>query len=121
MELIRCPAPLPEDSATPVLTRMLTSVSYQAPAGEGEKIQDDLGSGGKSDTEPEEIDLSSPEDAGGKGSSTLLLTGGKGPPPKIGRSGLPRGARCHRRAAWVWKATLLNSFNKGTSPQPNRE
>ena len=69
MELIRCPAPLLEDSATPVLTRMLASVPYQAPAGEGEKIQDDLGSGGKSDNESGEIDLSSPEDGGGKGPS----------------------------------------------------
>ena len=69
MERIRCPAPLPEDSATPVLTRMLTSVSYQAPAGEGEKIQDDLGSGGKLDTESREVNLSSPEDGGGKGPS----------------------------------------------------
>ena len=73
MERIRCPAPLPEDSATPVLTRMLASAPYQAPAREGkeesEKTQDDLGSGGKSDTESGEIDLSSPEDGGGKGPS----------------------------------------------------
>ena len=69
MEQIRCPAPLPEDSATPVLTRMLASAPYQASAGEGEKTQDDLGSGGKSDTESGEIDLSSPEDRGGKGPS----------------------------------------------------
>ena len=48
---------------------MLASVPYQAPAGEGEKTQDDLGSGGKSDTESGEIDLSSPEDGGGKGPS----------------------------------------------------
>mgnify|MGYP007126473882 FL=1 len=73
MERIRCPAPLPEDSATPVLTRMLASAPYQAPVREGkeesEKTQDDLGSGGKSDTESGEIDLSSPEDGGGKGPS----------------------------------------------------
>ena len=70
MELIRCPTPLPEDSATPVLTRMLASTPYQAPAGEGEKTQDDLGSGGKSNTESGEIDLSSPKDGGEKGPST---------------------------------------------------
>ena len=73
MERIRCPAPLPEDSATPVLTRMLASTPYQAPAREGkeesEKTQDVLGSGGKSDMESGEIDLSSPEDRGGKGPS----------------------------------------------------
>ena len=73
MERIRCPAPLPEDSATPVLTRMLASTPYQAPVREGkeesEKTQDDLGSGGKSDTESGEIDLSWPEDRGGKGPS----------------------------------------------------
>ena len=67
MERIRCLAPLPEDSATPVLTRMLASAPYQAPAGEGEKSQDDLGSGGKLDTESGEIDLSSPGDGGEKG------------------------------------------------------
>ena len=69
MELIRCPAPLPEDSTTPVLTRMLASAAYQAPAGEGEKAQDDLGSGGKSDTESGQIYLSSPKDGGEKGPS----------------------------------------------------
>ena len=69
MEWIRFLAPLPEDSSTLVLTRMLASVPYQAPAGEGEKTQDDLGSGGKSDTEPGEIDLSSPEGGGEKGPS----------------------------------------------------
>ena len=69
MERIRCPAPLPENSATPVLTRMLASAPYQAPAREGEKAQDDLGSRGKSDTESGEIDLSSPEDGGKKGPS----------------------------------------------------
>ena len=68
MEWIRCPAPLPEDLATPVLTRMLASAPYHA-AGEGEKTQNDLGSGGKSDTESRVIDLSSPEDGGGKGPS----------------------------------------------------
>ena len=56
-----------------MLTRMLASAPYQAPAREGkeesEKTQDDLGSGGKSDTESGEIDLSSPEDGGGKGPS----------------------------------------------------
>ena len=55
VELIRCPAPLPEDSANPMLIRMLASAPYQAPAWEGkkeiEKTRDDLGSRGKSDTE----------------------------------------------------------------------
>ena len=63
----------PEDSATPVLTRMLASTPYQAPAREGEeeseKTQDDLSSRGKSDTESEEIDLSSPEERGERGPS----------------------------------------------------
>ena len=81
MERIRCPAPLPEDSATPVLTRMLASAPYQAPVREGkeesEKTQDDLGSGGKSDTESGEIDLSSPEDRGGKGPSIPSPSRGK--------------------------------------------
>ena len=73
MERVRCPAPLPEDSATPVLIRMLASAPRQAPVREGkeetEKAQEDLGSGGKSDTESGEIDLSSPEDRGEKRSS----------------------------------------------------
>ena len=73
MERIRCPAPLAEDSVIPVLTRMLALAPYQAPVREGkeesEKTQDDLGSGGKLDTESGEIDLSSREDRGGKGPS----------------------------------------------------
>ena len=69
MELIRCPAPLPEYSTTPILTRMLASAPYHAPAGEGEKTQDDLGSRGKLDTKSGEIDLSLPEDGGRKGPS----------------------------------------------------
>ena len=73
MEQIRCPAALPEDSATPVLTWMLASAPYQAPVREGkeetEKTQYDHGSGGKSDTESRDIDLSSPEDRGGRGPS----------------------------------------------------
>ena len=47
VERIRCLAPLPKDSASPMLTRMLASAPYQAPARgskeEGEKTQDDLG------------------------------------------------------------------------------
>ena len=50
-----------------------------------------------------------------------LQAGEKGPPPKIGRGGLPRRARCHRRSAWVWKATPLSSSKRGTSPRPNRK
>ena len=73
MEWIRCPAPLPEDSASPVLRRMLASAPYQAPAREGkeesEKTRDDLCSGSKSNTESGEIDLSSPEDRGERGAS----------------------------------------------------
>ena len=73
MERIRCSAPLPEDSATPVLTRMLASAPYQAPTREGieesEKTWDDLCSGSKSDTESREIDLSSPGDRGERGAS----------------------------------------------------
>ena len=73
MERIRCSSALPEDSANPVLTRMLVSAPYQAPAREGkeesEKTRDDLCSGSKSDTESREIDLSSPEDRGERGAS----------------------------------------------------
>ena len=71
MERIRCPSPLHEDSANTVLTRMLASAPYQAPAREGkeesEKTRDDLCSGSKSNTESGEIDLSSPEDRGERG------------------------------------------------------
>ena len=73
MERIRCPAPLPEDSATPVLTRMLASAPYQVLLREGkeesEKTRDDFCSGGKSDTESGEIYLSSPEDRDERGAS----------------------------------------------------
>ena len=68
MERIRCPAPLPEDSADLVLTRMLAPALYQAPVEEGKvrsgKTPDGLRSGGKLDTESGEIDISSPEDTG---------------------------------------------------------
>ena len=81
VERIRCAVPLPEDSATAVLTSMLASAPYQAPARdskeESEKTQDDLGSGGKSDTESGEIDLSSPEDRGGRGPSIPSPNRGK--------------------------------------------
>ena len=47
---------------------MLAPAPHQAPAGEGKvesaKTQDDLRSGGKSDTESGGIDISSPEDEG---------------------------------------------------------
>ena len=96
MERIRCPAPLPEDSATPALTRMLASAPYQAPVREGkeesEKTQDDLGSGGKSDTESGEIDFSSPEDRGGRGPS------------------IPSPSRRKRAASEDWEG---RSFKKG--------
>ena len=73
MERIRCPAPLPEDSATPVLTRMLASAPCRALVREGkeesEKAQEDLGPGGESDAESGEIDLSLPKDRGGKRSN----------------------------------------------------
>ena len=99
MGLIRYPAPLPEDSATHVLTRMLASAPYQAPAGEGEKTQDDLGSGGKSDTESGEIDLSSPVHGGGKGPSIpspnrrkrAASEDGEGRSPKRGKMPPSRG------------------------------
>ena len=67
-ERIRCPAPLPEDSADSVLTRMLAPASYQISAGEGkvesEKTRDDLRSRGKLDIESGEIDISSLVDKG---------------------------------------------------------
>ena len=36
-EQIRCPAPLPEDPAIPLLTRMLVSAPYQAPEKKAKK------------------------------------------------------------------------------------
>ena len=97
MEQIRCPAPLPEDSATPVLTRMLASAPYQVPVREGKeeskKTEDDLCSRGKSDTESGEIDLSSPG-------------GGKGP-------GIPSPNRRKRTASEDWEG---RSSKKGKMP-----
>ena len=95
MERIRCAAPLPEDSATPVLTRMLASVPYQVSVGEAEKTQDDIGFGGKSDTESGEIDLSLPEYVGGKGPS------------------IPSPNRRKRAASEDWEG---RSFKKGKMP-----
>ena len=104
---------------------MLAPVPCQAPVKEGKeeskKNQENLGSGGKSDTESGEIDLSSPEDRAKRDIVFLLLAGGKGPHQKIGRGSHLRGARCHQRVAWVWAAMPLNSSSKGTSPRPNRK
>ena len=120
MELIRCPAPLPEDSATPVLTRMLASTPYQARAGDGEKTQDDLGSGGKSDTGSEKSTFPRPKTEAEKDPVSLLQAGGKGPPPKIGRKRLLSEARCLHQAAQARRAST-RSLMMRTSLRPNRK
>ena len=44
-ERIRCSAPLPEDSADPVLTRMLAHAPYQVPSGEDKEGSGEVKSG----------------------------------------------------------------------------
>ena len=65
-ERIRCLAPLPEDSADPVLTRMLAPVLYQVPAKEdkeeSKKAKGGLRSKGTPDTLSGEIGTPSSED-----------------------------------------------------------
>lgn len=104
---------------------MLAPAPYQEPVGEGkvesEKTRGDLRSGGKLDTESGEIDISSPEDKGEREASIPSPFRKKRANLKVGRGGLLRGARCHRRAAQDWKATPLNSSVMRTSPQPNRK
>jgi len=70
---------------------------------------------------PEKSTFPRPKTEVEKDPVSLLQAGEKGPPPKIGRGGLPKRARCRRRAAWVWRGSPLNNSNKGTSPWPNRK
>jgi hypothetical protein len=66
VERIRCPAPLPEDSADAVLTRMLAPTPYQVPMKEGEnrETRDDPCSEDNLDTASGETKVSSPKDKG---------------------------------------------------------
>ena len=65
---MRCSTPLPEDSADPVLTRMLVPVPYQVPAQEDKKKSkeagSDLDSAGMPDTMSGETEAPSPKDDG---------------------------------------------------------
>ena len=121
MEQIRCPAPLPEDSATPVLTRMLVSAPYQAPAGEGEKTQDDPGSGGKSDTESGEIDLSSPEDGGGKGPSIPSPNRRKRAASEDWEGRSPKKVKMPPSIGLGLEREAIEQLQQGTSPRPNHK
>ena len=83
---------------------MLAPTPYQVPAGQGkvesEKTRDDLHSGGKSDTESGEIDISSPEDEGEREASIpspfrrkrAASEGWQGRPPKRGKMPLSSGS-----------------------------
>ena len=80
MERIRCSAPLPEDSADPVLTRMLASAPYQVPVGkdkeESEEAQGGLHSGGTTDDFSREIGTS-PSQGGREGQANIPSPYGK--------------------------------------------
>ena len=80
MERIRCLAPLPEDSADPVLTRMLAPALYQVPAREdkeeGEEAQGGLHSRGTSGTLSGEIRTPTSED-GREGKTDIPSPHGK--------------------------------------------
>ena len=82
-ERIRCPAPLPEDPAIPLLTKMLVPAPYQAPENKAKKkatgtrrssrrpVSSDLPDGpnapsASEDEEEEEEDASPPPAGGGK-------------------------------------------------------
>jgi len=69
--LIWCPAPLPEDSATALLTRMLTPTPYQVSAegGENRETRGDLGPEDKLDAVFGETETLLPE---GKGAEEAL-------------------------------------------------
>ena len=125
MERIRCLAPLPEDSATPVLIRMLALAPREAPVRKGkeesERAQEDLGSGDKSDTESGEIDLSSPKDRGEKGSSIPSPRRRKRDASEDWEGQSSKRGKMPPASGLVWKAMPLNSSNKGTSPRPNRK
>ena len=64
-ERIRCSAPLPENSADPMLTRMLALAPYQVPVGEdkeeSEEAQGGLHSGGTPGNLSREIGTSNSE------------------------------------------------------------
>ena len=80
MERIRCSAPLPEDSADPVLTRMLASAPYQVPVGkdkeESEEAQEGLHSGGTPGNLSGEIGTSTSE-GGREGQANIPSPHGK--------------------------------------------
>ena len=65
-EWINCPAPLPEDQATPLLTKMLVPTLYQAPAKKAKKKGKETRGGlrhkGTSDAASEDYDTSSSHD-----------------------------------------------------------
>ena len=85
-ERIRCSAPLPEDSADPVLTRMLARAPYQVPSGEDKErsgeAKSGLQTGGTLRIVSGEIGIPMSEDDRGGESSIPSPTGRKGPPPK---------------------------------------
>lgn len=82
-EQIHCPAPLPEDLAIPLLTRMLVPAPYQAPEKKAKKKGKEAKSGlrrkGASDVVSEDTKThSSPdEDEGEEKESNSPLKGGK--------------------------------------------
>ena len=80
MERIRCSAPLPEDSADPVLTRMLAPTPYQVPVKEvkeeSRKAKGGLHSEGTPDTVSGEIRAPSSKDKR-KGGADILSPHGK--------------------------------------------
>ena len=77
---IRCSAPLPEDSADPVLSRMLASAPYQVLAGkekeESREAQGGLHSGGTPGNLSGEIGTS-PSEGGRKGRADIPSPHGK--------------------------------------------
>ena len=117
--LIRCPAPLPEDSTNALLTRMLTPTPYQVSAEEGENRE--AGGGlcpkDKSDVVFGETETLLPE---GKGAEEAFH-GKKGPLLKVRRGNLPRKGKRHRRAAWAGQVMLTWSFMMRINLWPNRK
>mgnify|MGYP000857507085 CR=1 FL=1 len=96
-EQIDCPAPLPEDPESPLLTKMLFPAPYEVPEKKAKKTatgtRDGLQRKGASDMMSEDTETNSfteDDDEEEKEIRPPLLGGRRGRPPLMGRSRRPR-------------------------------
>ena len=124
-ERIHYPAPLPEDPAVPLLTKMLVPAPYQMPEKKAKETRSGLHRKGTSDLTSEDAEthssLTEDDDEEEERNSPLRREGRKGQPPCIWRQRRPRRGEppsrttphCILIAAW--------SGAPGIIPWPNRK